>query len=193
MPNTTAEMVTKISTASRLLGLVASLLREAYFLKLIFVVLLRGSLLVVVLKHIVEDVVITGALKAAFAQACAWVGTGSARALCELEARHASTKSRLTLTIASVAIAGLLGVLLGVVLQVEHLSQVPVEFAETILILLVEEHALHVFVLVQALVKFVQKVRLHVPALGFGSPIAFIEIDDEHRRGLGFRRSEHLE
>ena len=60
----------------------------------------------------------------------------------------------LTLTIA-VDVVGKLGVDLAV-LDIEHLAQMPVELAEAVLVLLIEEDSLHILVLVQSLIELVE-------------------------------------
>ena len=105
-----------------------------------------------------------------------------------------SEQPGLTLTIASVAIVVLLRVLLADV-NIESLSQVAIEFAEAVLVGLVEEHFLNEFVIVQAFVELIEQVTLNVSSIGLlcRCPIAFIKVNDQHGISLRFLRSQHFE
>ena len=82
----------------------------------------------------------------------------------------------LTLTIA-VDVVGKLRVDLAV-LDVEHLTQMPVELAEAVLVLFVEEDSLHILILVQSLIELVEQICLNVATLCSWSSSTSVKIDD---------------
>lgn len=61
-------------------------------------------------------------------------------------------------------------------LEVEDLSEVPVELAETIFVLLVEEDSLHEAIVVQSLVQFLEEVKLDKTAFSlWHAPVATVK------------------
>ena len=75
--------------------------------------------------------------------------------------------------------------LLAVLLNVEVLHQTPIELAEALLVLLVEEDLLYVAFVLQPLIQFVQQSCLKVPAFHLWSTtVAIVQSHGKYRGGI---------
>ena len=88
----------------------------------------------------------------------------------------------LTMTITSIAVTGLLGILFTGV-YVKNLFEVSIKLSESVLVFFVEKHAFYISVVVEALIQLCEQIKLHISTFCFRHrSIATVDAHDINHR-----------